>query len=171
MGESFAQSRQQLVDRDCHQGKQRVSPFYHVSQLLQEKNVFRSPESGMLLFESKERVFPFNHPSFHQICTLEKTKLCHRPILSSLLSACFQRIGTTRLYVLSSFSVFALQGSDFQRFSYPGFLTPKMTELRDPLQSNSSLVFKFAVTLSSPDSSGVLFKLTSKQSTERKCLM
>ena len=36
---------------------------------------------------------PFYHPSIHQISTLEKTKLYHRPILSSLLSACFQRIG------------------------------------------------------------------------------
>ena len=28
MGESFVQSRQQLVARDFHHGKQRVSPFY-----------------------------------------------------------------------------------------------------------------------------------------------
>ena len=29
MGESFAQSRQQLGARDFHHGNQRVSPFYH----------------------------------------------------------------------------------------------------------------------------------------------
>ena len=65
MGESFAQSRQQLVARDFHHGKQRVSPFYHVSQLFHEKNVFRSPENGMLLardwFHGKQRVSPFYH--------------------------------------------------------------------------------------------------------------
>ena len=61
MGESFAQSRQQLGARDFHHGKQRVSPFYHVSQRLHEKNVFRFPENGMLLFEGKQRVSPFYH--------------------------------------------------------------------------------------------------------------
>ena len=60
MGESFAQSRQQLGARDFHHGKQRVSPFYHVSQLLHEKNVFRCPENGAL-FLSKQRVSPFYH--------------------------------------------------------------------------------------------------------------
>ena len=61
MGESFAQSRQQFGARDFHHGKQRVSSFYHVSQLLHEKNVFRSPENGMLLFEGKQRLPPFYH--------------------------------------------------------------------------------------------------------------
>ena len=61
VGESFAQSRQQLGARDFHHRKQRVSPFYHVSQLLHEKNVFRFPENGMLLFEGKQRVSPFYH--------------------------------------------------------------------------------------------------------------
>ena len=59
--EAFAQSRQQLVARDFHHGKQRVSRFYHVSQLLHEKNLFRSTENGMLLFEGKQRVSPFYH--------------------------------------------------------------------------------------------------------------
>ena len=58
MGKSFAQSRQQLVARDFHDGKQRVSPFQHVSQLLHEKNVFRSPENGMLLFLRANNGFP-----------------------------------------------------------------------------------------------------------------
>ena len=35
---------------------------------------------------------PFYHPSIHQLSTLEKTKLCHRPILSSVLGTSFQRI-------------------------------------------------------------------------------
>ena len=61
MGESFAQSRKQLGAFDFHHGKQRVSPFYHVSQLLHEKNVLRFPENGMLLFEGKQRVSPFYH--------------------------------------------------------------------------------------------------------------
>ena len=34
-------------------------PFYRVSQLLHEKNVFRFPENGMLLFDGKQRVSPF----------------------------------------------------------------------------------------------------------------
>ena len=51
-------------------------------------------ETRVLLFEGKQRVSPFYHPSIHQISTLEKTKLYHRSILSSLLSACFQQIGS-----------------------------------------------------------------------------
>ena len=47
---------------------------------------------------------------------------------------------------------------DFHNFSSPSFLMQKMTELREPLQSNSSLVF----TLSSPDSFCVLFDITSE---------
>ena len=46
----------------------------------------------LLLLEGKQRVSPFYHPSIHQISTLEKTKLCHRPILSSLLSTSSQQI-------------------------------------------------------------------------------
>ena len=46
---SRCQPRLTLIARDLHHGKHRVSPFYHVSQILQEKNVFRSPENGMLL--------------------------------------------------------------------------------------------------------------------------
>ena len=65
--ESFAQSKQQFVARDFHHGKQRVSPFYHVSHPIHEKNVFRSPENGMLLardwFHGKQRFSPFNHGS------------------------------------------------------------------------------------------------------------
>ena len=44
-----------------HHGKQRVSQFYRVSQLLHEKNVFRFPEKGTILFEGKQQVSPFSH--------------------------------------------------------------------------------------------------------------
>ena len=53
-----------LLARDLCHGKENVSLFCHVSQLLQEKNVFRFPENGMLLlflFESKQWVSPFYH--------------------------------------------------------------------------------------------------------------
>ena len=58
---TLVQSKQRLSARDFHLGKQRVSPFYRDSQLLHEKNVFRFPENGALLFEDKQRVFPFYH--------------------------------------------------------------------------------------------------------------
>ena len=89
------ESRQQLVARDFHHGKQRVSPFDHVSQLLHEKNVFRFPENGMLLFEGKQRVSTFYHDLgldlvglignfwiFEQILPLVVEQLMN-PILSS----------------------------------------------------------------------------------------
>ena len=51
--------------RDWFHGKQRVSPNYHVSQLLHEKNVFRSLGNGMHfardLCHGKQRVSPFYH--------------------------------------------------------------------------------------------------------------
>ena len=54
--------------RDLCHGKQRVSPFYHVSQLLHEKNVFRSPGNGTFFLHlardwchGKQRVSPFYH--------------------------------------------------------------------------------------------------------------
>ena len=56
-------------------------------------------ETRVLLPEGKQRVSEFHRPSIHQISTLEKSKLCHRPILSSLLSSNFQHIaggGLTR---------------------------------------------------------------------------
>ena len=107
----------------------------------------------MSLPKKRQRVFPFYHPSIHQVSTLEKTKVYHRPILSSLLSACFQRIGgggglardlchgeqrVTPFYHISQLAY--SEDFDFHNFSSPGFLMPKMTELKEPLQSNSSLV-------------------------------
>ena len=47
---------------------------------------------ALLLFESRQRVSPFYHPSIHQLSTLEKTKLCHRPTLSNVLRTSFQQI-------------------------------------------------------------------------------
>ena len=47
--EMFAQSRQQLGAREFYHGKQQVSPFYRISQLLHEKNVFRSPGNGTII--------------------------------------------------------------------------------------------------------------------------
>ena len=51
--------------RDLCHGKQRVSPFYHVSQLLHEKNVFRSCGNGIHLARDlrhgKQRVSLFYH--------------------------------------------------------------------------------------------------------------
>ena len=50
-----------LLARDLCHGKQRVSPFYRVSQLLHEKNVLRSPENGMLLPEANNGFSPVCH--------------------------------------------------------------------------------------------------------------
>ena len=106
----------------------------------------------LLLFEGRQRVAPFYHPSIHQISTLEKAKLCHRPTLSSLVSTSFRQIvcggGLPRdlrhgkqqvapfyhLYQLSHSKDFWLPCSPS-----PDFLTPKMTELRQLLQEDSSL--------------------------------
>ena len=92
--------------------------------------------------ESKQRVSPFYHPSIQQLSTLEKTKLCHRPILSSVLSTSFQQIAcggalardlchsqqrVSPFYHISQLS--HSRDSDFQNF----------TGLREPLQSDSSL--------------------------------
>ena len=54
-------------------------------------------ETRVFLPEGKQRVSPFYHPSIHQISTLEKTKLCHRPILRSLLNTSFQQIAGSGL--------------------------------------------------------------------------
>ena len=52
---------ERLLARDLCHGRQRVASFYRVSQLLHEKNVFRFPENGALLFEGKQRVAPLYH--------------------------------------------------------------------------------------------------------------
>ena len=61
--------------------------------------------------------------------------------------------------------------SDFQRFSSPGFLTQKMTELAGALAIRLIIGLDFAVTLSSPDSCCVLFDITSEQLIELKWLI
>ena len=97
-------------------------------------------ETRVLLFDGKQRVSPFYHPSIHQISTLEKTKLCHRPTVSSVLSASFQQIvcggaltrdlrhGRQPVAPFYHISQLSTPETDFQSFM------PKMTELRGPLQ-------------------------------------
>ena len=74
---------------------------------------------------------------------------------------------TTECPVLSYIST----DFDFHNFFPPDFLMQNMTESREPLQSDSSLVLTLLVTLSSPDSFCVLFDITSEQSAELKWLM
>ena len=44
----------------------------------------------MSFSKKSQRVAPFHHPSICQLSTLERTKLCHHPILSSVLRKSFQ---------------------------------------------------------------------------------
>ena len=102
MDESFAQSRQQLGARDSHHGKQRVSLFYRVSHLLHEKNVFRFPENGALLFEGKQRVSPFyNDLDFDLVGLIGNLLLVEQLLLlvveqpsepNSFIQSCFKAI-------------------------------------------------------------------------------
>ena len=107
---------------------QRVAPFYHEVLPLLKYRAGSSHERNLIgtrvsLPKRLQWVAPFCHPSIHQLSTLEKTKLCHRPILSSVLCTSFQRIflwwcpgawlvsrPTTGVTVLSYSSAFALQG-------------------------------------------------------------
>ena len=50
-----------------------------------------------LLVEGKQLVSPFNHPSIHQICNLDKTKFYQHSILSSLMSVRIQQVGALLL--------------------------------------------------------------------------
>ena len=137
----------------------------------------------VILPEGKQRVSPFYHPSIHQLSTLEKTKLCHRPILSSVLSTSFQQIaggglardlchGTQRVSPFCHISQLAYsEDFDFRNFSSPGFLMQKMTELKGALAIKLIIGLAFAVTLSSSDSVCVLFEITSEQLVELKWLM
>ena len=115
-------------------------------------------ETCVLLFEGKQRVSRFYHPSIHQISTLEKTKLYHRPILSSLL--CFQRIGGGGLAPDLCYGNFyhKSQLSHYDR-------------VEGALEIKLIIGFDFAVTLSSTASSCVLFDITSRQLVELKWLM
>ena len=87
------------------------------------------------------RVSPFYHPSIHQLSTLEKTKLYHRPTLSSVLSTELP----TKLFVEVHWLVTCVTADnglhrsihisqlshskdyDFHSFSSLGFMMPKMT--------------------------------------------
>ena len=110
--------------------------------------------------------------------TLEKTKLYQRPILKSLLSARFQRIGggggtrdlchgkqrVSPFYHTSQLA--HSEDFDFHNFSSPGFLMQKMTELKEPLQSNSSLVFTLLWLFLHLILLAFFFDITSEQSVE-----
>ena len=138
-------------------------------------------ETRVLLFEGKQWVSPFYRPSIHQISTLEKTKLCHHPILSSLLSTSFQRIGGGALardlchgqqrvspfYHIPQLS--HSRDSDFHYFS------SRLCHAEDDRVEGAFAIrfiigLDFAVTLSSPDSFCVLFDTTSEQTVELKWL-
>ena len=110
--------------------------------------------------ESEQRVSPFYHPSIHQLSTLEKTKLCHRPILSSELSTSFQRIAcgggqarflgrcTQRVapfYHISQLS--HSSDSDFHNFSSPGFSDVEDDRFEGALAIRLIIGLDFAVTL------------------------
>ena len=128
-------------------------------------------ETSVLLFEGKQRVLPFYHPSIHQISTLEKTKLYQRPILSSLLSACFQRNGggggardlchgkqrVSPFYHISQLAY--SEDFDFHNFSLPGFLMREDDIVEGAIAIKLIIGFDFAVTLSSPESFCVLLSL------------
>ena len=83
-----------------YHGKQLVSPFYHVSQILHEKNVFRLPDNGMLLFEGKQRVAPFYHDLGLDLVGLignfliveQLVPLVVEQLLNPILSSCFKEI-------------------------------------------------------------------------------
>ena len=54
--EMLAQIRQKLGARDFHHGKQQVSSFYRVSQLLHEKNVLRFLRMGRSFLRANNRL-------------------------------------------------------------------------------------------------------------------
>ena len=138
---------------------------------------------ALLLFAGIQRLYPLYHPPIHQLSTLEKTKLLQRPILSSLLSACFQQIvcggaltrdlrhGNQRVSPFCHTSRLARSKDfDFHNFSSAGFLMQKI-RVEGVLVIKLIIGLDFTVTLSSLDSSCVLFHITSEQSVKLKWLM
>ena len=110
--------------------------------------------------KSKQRVSSFNHPSIHQLSTLEKTKFCQHRILSSVLSASFQQIagggalardlchGQQRVSPFYRISHLAYsEDFDFHNSSSPGCLMAKMTELKGALAIRLIIGLDFAETL------------------------
>ena len=140
---------------------------------------------ALLLVEGRQRLFLFYHPSIHQLSTLEKTKLRHRPILSSVLSTSFQRIacGGAPGAWLASRSTTGLppfyhisQLSHSRDSDFHNFLLPKLSDAEDDRVEGALAIrliigLNFAVTLSSPDSSCVLFDITPEQSVGLKWRM
>ena len=124
----------------------------------------------------------FYHPSIHQIPTLEKTKLCQRPILSSLLSACFQRIGggglardlchgKQRVSPLHHISQLAYSEDWLSQLLFTGLSDAEDDRSEGALAIKFIIGLDFAVTVSSPVSSFVLFDTASEQSVELKWLI
>ena len=126
----------------------------------------------------KQRVSPFYHPSIHQLSTLEKTKLCHHPNLSSVLITSFQQIacggalardwchGRQRLspfYHISQLS--HSRDSDFHSFSSSKLSDAKDDRIEGALAIRLIISLDFAVTRSSPDSFASFS--TSRQNTRR----
>ena len=114
---------------------------------------------------------------------LRRPTPCHRPILSSLLSTSFQQIaggGLARdlrhgkqrvspLYHISQLS--NSRDFDFHNFSSHGLSAAEDDRVEGALAIRLIIGLDFAVTLSSPHSSCVLFDITSEQSVELKWLM
>ena len=141
-------------------------------------------ETCALLLDGKQQVSPFYHPSTHQISTLEKTKFYQYPILSSLISVLFQRVGGARDWYHGKQQVSPFyRTSQLEHSEDFDFLVWFFTGLSDAVDNSVDgalsllraikliIGLDFAVTLSSPDSFCVLFDITSEHSAELKWLM
>ena len=144
---------------------QRIARFHH-DEFPRERN-----QVGILVSLSKKlhRVSPVVRTSQYQFSTLEKTKHGHYPTLNSVLSARHGRQRVAPVYPFSQLS--HSRGSGVHSFSSPGFLTPTLTELKEPLQQGSSLASTSLWLFLHPEFLCVLFDITSEQSVELKWLM
>ena len=137
----------------------------------------------MSLPKRQQRVSPFYDPSIHQLSTLEKTKLCHRPILGSVLSTSFQRIacggalardlchGQQRVSPFHYISQLShSRDSDFHNF-FTGLSDAEADKVEGALAIKLIIGLDFAVTLSSPQSCCNLFDIASEQTVELKWLI
>ena len=129
-----------------------------------------------------------HHIEFVSCSTLEKTKLCYHPTLSSVLRKSFQWIvhdhsparflgrcpqGVAPLYPLS-LSLAQLSHSrdlDFHSFSSPGSLTSRMADSREHLAIRLIIGRDFAVTRSSPEFCCDLFAIALEETVELKWLI
>ena len=113
---------------------------------------------------------PYLFPTFHQISTLEKTSCRQCSILSSLVS---KRPSQVSLFLVAAHSS-SSEILDFQIW-FPGLSDAVEASTFGSLalyrETKFIIGFDFAVTLSSPASSCVLFDITSRQLVELKWLM